>query len=421
MRIAFISHEYPPDTPHGGIATYVAQAARMMRRRGHSIEVFAASPYRSASIEHDGIVENWVQADNHDEFRSAVVPVFSDRHYTAPFDVIEGPEYFADADGISRQFPEIPLVLKVHTPSVMISMMNHATSLKRQTRLALWHKLFITPGPEKVLTRTLRLRMRNTEERSDPLVLLERQHALRASIVAPPCGDLCTFAQSYWEIPSARVRRAPHPYAPARSFLDIPVSSESKVVGFVGRLERRKGIEVLARAIPAIAKAHPQAVFRFVGAPLNHASGKPYDEWLRTLLPKYASRLEFYGKVPLERMHEVYAAIDVCVFPSLWENFPNVCLEAMAAGRAVVASMGGGMREMIVDRESGLLVPAGNAGSLARGVISLLKSPNDRQRFGMNARQRVLDAYNVDVIGAMMEAVYRDAIRLHQPAAPTGR
>ena len=422
MRIAFISFEYPPDSSAGGIATYVAQAALTMTRRGHSVEVFAASPTRNASLTNQGIVENWICETNRSHFHRSVLDAFSTRHRFAPFDVVEGPEYFADAESVAQAFPDIPLVLKMHTPSVMIGMMNFNPGIKQRKRWAVWQSLFIGHAFEPRGTQWLRRFLRQREDRSSPIVRLEREHASRAAIVAPPCVDLCTVARKYWDISADRVRLAPHPYVPSKPFLEVPVTrTDTNVVGFVGRLERRKGIEVLAAAIPTIVQANPRVRFRFVGTVLNHASGIPYDKWLLRRLPQYADRLAFPGKVPLDRMHEVYAAIDVCVFPSLWENFPNVCLEAMAAGRAVVASMGGGMREMIVDRESGLLVQAGNAESLARGVISLLESPNDRQQFGMNARQRVLAAYNADVIGAMMEAVYRDAIRLHQPAAPTGR
>jgi glycosyltransferase involved in cell wall biosynthesis len=177
----------------------------------------------------------------------------------------------------------------------------------------------------------------------------------------------------------------PYPYAANEGYLAIPSESKGKVVGFVGRLERRKGIEIFANAIPRILDADPSASVRLVGQPVLHVSGQLYDEWLRRRLRKYMSRIEILGKVPLDKMHEVYAGLDICVFPSIWENFPNVCLEAMSAGRAIVASDGGGMREMLDNGRCGSIVPSGDYRSLASAVVALLQDVDQRNRFGAMA------------------------------------
>ena len=211
----------------------------------------------------------------------------------------------------------------------------------------------------------------------------------------------------------SRVARpaAPHPFIPPEDLLRLCPRAEGFTVGFVGRLEKRKGIETLAAAIPAVLNAVPEAKFRFIGAALHHpTSWLPYDQWIRERLPQWADRLEFPGKYPLGRMAEAYAGLDICVFPSLWENFPNVCLEAMAAARAVVASSGGGMSEMLENGRAGRLFASGDSASLAREIVFLLRSPEERIRLGEIARKRLLDAYNEHVIGEMMERIYRDAI-----------
>jgi len=164
-------------------------------------------------------------------------------------------------------------------------------------------------------------------------------------------------------------------------------------------------------AIPSVLNAVPEAKFRFIGAVQNHpTSGLPYDKWIRLRLPKHTDRLEFAGKYPLERMVEAYDSLDICVFPSLWENFPNVCLEAMAAGRPIIASSAGGMAEMLDDGGVGRLIASRDSVSLAREIISLLISPAERIRLGELARKRVLETYNDGVIGEMMERIYHEAI-----------
>jgi glycosyltransferase involved in cell wall biosynthesis len=110
-------------------------------------------------------------------------------------------------------------------------------------------------------------------------------------------------------------------------------------------------------------------------------------------------------------MAEAYAGVDLCVFPSLWENFPNVCLEAMSAARAVIGSSAGGMSEMLDHGRVGRLIAPGDSAALAREIIDLLKAPAERLRLGEMARKRVLEAYNENVIGELMEALYREAIQ----------
>src|SRR5262249_31977517 len=150
---------------------------------------------------------------------------------------------------------------------------------------------------------------------------------------------------------------------------------------------------------------------RFVGAPVPHpGSGIPYDDWIRRQVPRHVRRLEFTGKLPMERMAEAYDRLDICVFPSLWENFPNVCLEAMSAGRAIIASSAGGMSEILDRGKAGRLVAPGDSMALAREIVALLKAPMERSRLGEIARNRVLSAYNEKVIGELMESIYVSAI-----------
>src|SRR5258706_8181253 len=119
MKIAFISYEYPPDTAFGGIATYVFQAATMLRKRGHHVEVFAASVNRSGSESEDGILVHRIDEKSRFDFGPRIGEVFARRQSVIGFDVLEGPDYSADAREAVRLVPSIPLLLKLHTPSVL--------------------------------------------------------------------------------------------------------------------------------------------------------------------------------------------------------------------------------------------------------------------------------------------------------------
>jgi glycosyltransferase involved in cell wall biosynthesis len=103
----------------------------------------------------------------------------------------------------------------------------------------------------------------------------------------------------------------------------------------------------------------------------------------------------------------VLAQTDVCVFPSIWENFPNVCLEAMSAGRAIVGSEQGGMKDMLEQPEAGILVNPLDSKAIAAAVIKLLNDAELRVKLGTAARQKILSAYNKEVIGDLMEKQYK--------------
>jgi glycogen(starch) synthase len=411
MRIAYLSYEYPPDSDNGGIATYLAQATRMMSARGHEIEVFSSSPSREGRFENNGILEHLIRETNRKDFGIVAGHVFAARHAEKPFDVLEGPEYNADARKAVELVPGIPLVLKMHTPTLMVVNLNAPSELTPYLRhLYFSFRTIIGSFVKGRVQRPFYFTLPYLQDARD-WDEVEKAHAREATLIAPPCRDLCRYATTSWHLPEDAIRLAPHPYTPSKDFLSLQPRADGLTVGYVGRLEKRKGIETFVAAIPAILNAVPQARFRLIGAPMFHPETQvPYDEWIRRKMPQYADRLEIVGKVSPERMAEAYGSLDICVIPSVWENFPNVCLEAMSAARAIVASSAGGMPDMLDQGQAGRLVAPGNPSLLAQEVISLLKSPAERLRLGQNARKRVIEAYNETVIGGLMEEIYCEAI-----------
>jgi glycosyltransferase involved in cell wall biosynthesis len=87
----------------------------------------------------------------------------------------------------------------------------------------------------------------------------------------------------------------------------------------------------------------------------------------------------------------------------------------MAAGRGIVGSNAGGMAEMLADG-AGLLVPPRNPSRLAEAICSLLRDPAKRHDFGRRARRRLLEEYNTEKVGQMMETVYSEAIAIARAA-----
>ena len=251
LHLAFVSYEYPPDTSGGGIATSLANTARMHAERGHRVEVFVGSPHRTESTTEDGVQVHRVQVADRAELAQAVVPAFRQRHATDPFDLVEGPEYGADARAVHAAFPNVPLVVKLRTSKSMISAINHRyLSLGSKAR-------FLAGGLR-------RGRLPRPYWRYDRAGDAERTHALGAAAMVAPSHAIKAKAVEFWGADPSRIWVAPHPYAPSDALLDLALGGGTDVL-FYGKLEVRKGVVELAHAAREVVEARPETRFRFVG------------------------------------------------------------------------------------------------------------------------------------------------------------
>ena len=163
-------------------------------------------------------------------------------------------------------------------------------------------------------------------------------------------------------------------------------AADEVVVLVPGALERRKGHAVLLAAAARLPPSGPPVRFVFAGAGREEAA-------LRRLAGRLGGRVAFVGfRTDLGAM---LAGADVVAMPSLQEGLGVAALEAMAAGRPVVASRVGGLGEAVVDGETGLLVPPGEPAALARALAELAADPARRARLGAAGRARVLARYTM--------------------------
>jgi glycogen synthase len=398
LRIALVGYEYVGYAISGGIGTYMRNLAGMMAARGHDVEVFAGGDHDAQLREGAGVTVNLIGIKDRRDFPEAVAPVFLDRHAARKFDVIEGAEFYSETAGISKAAPLIPLVLKLHMPSSMLlSLGHHFIPFSGKARFILggvlrgkWNKPYWTYRAGE-----------------DP----ERLNLLLADEVTAPCRAIADAVSSIWDLNVKDIAIIPNVFIASRNLLSIPGDTSTGTITFIGRLEMRKGVFDLAEAIPLVLREFAEAKFRFVGRSLNHpASGKDIRSLLQSRLKAFGNSVEFIEGVPHDAVHQFYASSDICVFPSVWENFPNVCLEAMSAARGVVGSSAGGMAEIIEHERTGLLVPPRNPRAIARAILQMLRDPAQRIRMGLAARDHVMHAYAPNVIAPMQEASYHRAI-----------
>lgn len=417
MKIAFISYEYPPDTADGGIATYVYQASRMLVQRGHQVEVFAGSGVRSETTLEEGVTVHRIKVSDYKEFAKPIGKIFAERHASVAFDVLEGPDFGADAREAVRLVRDMPLVLKLHTPSRILLELNYYQAKANWVTKSYLYLTSLLKGirpawgyaPEGAAYRPLVLKADK----------IEHSHALQADEIASPSKALGNWLIQEWGLDRSKVHLVPYPYIPSEKYLQIPAQTQTNTVTFIGRLEIRKGVLDLAQAIPHVLQHVPEAKFRLVGA--AEPSPNPrldMRQYLEKLLKPYLKSVEFTGSLKPESISDILANSDICVFPSLWENFPCVCLEAMSAARAIVGTDSGGMADML-DSESGWLIPPHNSEKIASALIELLSHPTKRIELGKAARERLLSEYSGSAIATVQEESYIRAIKRKQAIGNT--
>jgi len=191
---------------------------------------------------------------------------------------------------------------------------------------------------------------------------------------------------------------------------------DERIILFVGRLVREKGAEVLIEALPEVLAAHPEAKLVVAGGGWwGHLAG-------RAAALGIGHKVAFAGFVPEEDLPRLYAVAEVAVFPSLYEPFGIVALEAMAAGKAVVTSDIGGFREVVRHEETGLQTWANNAGSLGWGIKRVLGDAALAARLRRNGQREAAARFGWAGIAEETVTVYEEVLGLaeagHRPAAP---
>jgi glycogen(starch) synthase len=122
--------------------------------------------------------------------------------------------------------------------------------------------------------------------------------------------------------------------------------------------------------------------------------------------------VHYLGKLTLEEVGSCLRQSELYFIPSLWENCPYSCLEAMAAGRAIVASDAGGLPELIEDGANGLLAKSQDAPAFVRQIERLLEDASLREQLGRAARRTVEERYTDVRIAQQSLDHYRHALKL---------
>jgi glycosyltransferase involved in cell wall biosynthesis len=372
MIIGLVSREYPPFFG-GGVGTYVHQVSRALAALGHEVHVFTVATGPSdATADPPGVhvhrmlwappdatrtalTGEWTTANRWfyaaDLFREQLLQFLEDHR----LDIVEFPEWEAPGWPLLMDWRwTTPSVVNCHTPTWFLQEINRQPPL---------------PGQ-----------------------LLEKLELALADGVCAPCTPMARRIEAGVAL-ERPARVVHHPYSAADVLHDY-APPRGRTVLYVGRLEFRKGVVDLLHAASLVGEKVPDARFLFVGGDTTTApGGGSMREYLTATMPAGAAgRVEFVDNCPADRLFGYYREAAFCAFPSIFENFPNVCLEAMAAGRTAVVGADSGMVEMM--GETGVVVPPENPRALADAIVALLDDPPRAAALGLAAYHRVREVFD---------------------------
>ncbi|MCE7975803.1 MAG: glycosyltransferase family 1 protein [Nitrospira sp. NTP1] len=177
----------------------------------------------------------------------------------------------------------------------------------------------------------------------------------------------------------------------------LEISDDTLVLGTVANLFPRKGYEVMLRALSVIRSSCPKTEYLIVGT-----GDSTFERRLRRTVREQGLERVVHFLGFQEAVYPCLAAMDLYVHPALMEGFGIAVLEAMALHKPVVATRTGGVPEIVLEDQTGVLVDPGDADSLAHAVLKVLNNPKWRAEMGEAGRARVEAAFTVS---SMMEGL----------------
>jgi starch synthase len=391
LSISLLTREYPP-TIYGGAGVHVAQLVPQLRKL-IDVDVQCMGEPREGATAH---------AETYPEGANAALRVFgADLSMAASVpevDLVHSHTWYANLGGLlTGLLQDIPHVVSAH------SLEPHrpwkAEQLAGGYNLSSWAE-------------------KTAFEAAD-------------AVIAVSAGMRADTLDSYGNLDPAKVHVVKNgidtdefkPDVKTDIVTSLGVDLDRPIVVFVGRITRQKGLIHLVRAAEQL-DPETQLVL-LAGAPDTPEIAQQIGDAFAHVQSTRGNVLWIEQMLPREQVRQVLSHATVFACPSVYEPLGIVNLEAMACETAVVASAVGGIPEVVVDSETGYLVPydpaqaddpafvAAFEADLAAKINSLTADPGKARRFGLAGRQRCIDEFSWAKIAAETVDVYRTAIEVH--------
>lgn len=405
LRIGFVTNTYPGCGANSGVGSYIRQLCQSLIQLGHSPSVLLAYSDPPGNLKWDGrvpvhgvAVRGLASNLPYPLGRGPTLLLARELARLAKklrLDLLEVPESGSLAAPLKAVSPHLPIVVKLTGSAAIL-------------------RNFGQSRPEGVRARLSKA----------VLDWQERKSILAADRVVSISTELRVRTSKFFQIPCGEVEIILTPVADDLfNLVDAQASQSEPLVLLVGRLEWRKGQDLVVRALPMILQRHPNVRLCLVGADLpDGPGGKSMLSYLRSLLPEEAwPHIQFLGDIANEHLLEMYSRATLCVVPSRYEGLGVACQEAMACGKAVVVSTAAAFRELVTHQETGLIVRRDEPEEFAACVDTLLSDAALRARLGAAARARAERLFRGTVVARAMVCVYREVIEAKKRSRPIGK
>jgi glycosyltransferase involved in cell wall biosynthesis len=383
VKIGIYSFEHPSHIYIGGAGEYVKQLSEHLAKLGHSVDVFVASFEAGASAVVEGVTLRTIPIRNVRLVKSLQYQLLLKRAMWLAGKAVGGYDVLHSNCPFIVRGLGAPSVMTVHH---VVASLQHDISKR---------------ALQGELNPVGRFRERRAVNRADRIVTVSAQskadlisfYGVSDQQVVPILNGIPFEPYQFSDAELAETRAR---FAPARN--------GTLLVAAPGRLDdERKGLKYLLEALRQLL---PSLDFRCVI--LGRGGLEAYREYLDD--ERLRNCLEFPGFVDLEVKRKLMAAADLFVLPSTLEGCPISLLEAMAAGRPVVASRVGGIPEVVRSSKQGILVPAKDPEALARAIQDLATDGLRRDEIGTYNRTFAKDELSWTRAAERTLEVYESAI-----------
>ena len=386
----------------GGMETHGESLRRALVASGHRVTTLTTALPQGPTVTHDTWGAIYFLAGGKPgaysrEWHQALVRKLLDLHEQDPFDIIASQSaaafpYLAIRERLPRQ-RRIPTVVMSHG-AVLAALPGHLKELPHHPAQILLRRL-----PEDIL---IWENFHRNLPRADYVTVLSQADGagMRQGFSIAP--DRITV------IPNGVDTRSFIPSSAARSSVRarLGLADDEVAIAILASLEPRKGQHIMldALASPLLRTAHTRRPIRLV-----LIGDGPSRETLRSRAKRLglADRVIFIGAIHHEDVPAMLNGMDIMALPSIAEGMPLALLEAMACGRAVIASRVGAIESVITDGVNGLLVPPAASLALARGIEKLISDPDYATLLGVRARQEIAPHYDEALTMKRYEEVFR--------------
>lgn len=373
----------------GGIARFLSAAALELAGRGHEVRVITASPDHDRVDFEEGVWVHRLDVDDADGplerlvlFSSAAADEVERISAFRPVDAVYGPVWDGEVLHVVRR-TQLPVVGFVATPLAVV-------------------RGGSPPAPDDVVGQFLDMAER--EIFTGATVLHADSHSV-VEVVRDHYGPLMPPDRTivaHLGVPDIEAGR---PGVALASMADEGLLD----VLYVGRLEHRKGVDVLLRAAELLLPTRPSVRLTLVGE-VNPLFETVWSEWLdRIRTEPWSSRVVHVGSVDDLALDTHYRRAGVVVAPSRYESFGLTAVESMRHGCATVVARSGALPELIIPGHDGLVVPPGDPAALALAIDMLASDHGLRHRLGVAGRASFEERFTIALATDRLERILRSA------------